>query len=103
MVGFGKEKDCESINPWIRSITNHMYWCAASRDGDESTQLVRKWRSVVNHIQNDHNETIDAAACLHESLEGKEKKKKWLELGSQAMVKLEKVLTNKRLENDIKK
>ncbi|KAK6177470.1 hypothetical protein SNE40_015564 [Patella caerulea] len=48
-------------------------------------------------------QTIDAAACLHECLEGKERKKKWLELGSQAMVKLEKVLTNKRLENDIKK
>ena len=28
-------KDCEIVGAWIKSITNHMYWCAASApDGD---------------------------------------------------------------------
>ena len=28
-------KDCEVVGEWTKSITNHMYWCAASSpDGD---------------------------------------------------------------------
>ena len=33
-----KYKECEMINDWIKSITNHLYWCAASSpegDGNE--------------------------------------------------------------------
>ena len=25
-----KQKDCEKIGKWSKSIANHLYWCAAS-------------------------------------------------------------------------
>ena len=33
-----KYKECDMVNDWIKSITNHLYWCAASSpegDGNE--------------------------------------------------------------------
>ena len=35
-------KDCEIVGAWIKSITNHMYWCAASApDGDGQLMIDR--------------------------------------------------------------
>ena len=35
LTKLGNYKDCSIINNWTKSITNHMYWCAASApDGD---------------------------------------------------------------------
>ncbi|KAJ8310419.1 hypothetical protein KUTeg_012284 [Tegillarca granosa] len=38
---------------WARSISNHIYWCAASSNGDGD--LVRdKLVSILNHVTNMH-------------------------------------------------
>ena len=49
----GKKKGCEKVKKWARSISNHMYWCAAGSGGDG--ELVQeKWLSILNHITKVH-------------------------------------------------
>lgn len=35
-------------------MVNHLYWCAASSDGD-SELMVAKWQSIVNHAHDIHS------------------------------------------------
>ena len=49
----GKKKGCQKIALWARSISNHLYWCAASSH-DDPQLIVLKWKSILNHIANAH-------------------------------------------------
>ncbi|XP_006825603.2 uncharacterized protein LOC102807096 [Saccoglossus kowalevskii] len=49
-----KEKECGVIQDWIRSVTNHLYWTAASTPDGNGDLMTDKWTSVGNHIQNIH-------------------------------------------------
>ena len=65
MEALAKEKDCQNIYAWIKSISNHLYWCAASSKSRD--EIVAKWSSVINHIQNVHiHENPLFTVCLHE-------------------------------------
>lgn len=36
LVALSKEKDCEVLEEWIRSITNHLYWVpSATPEGED--------------------------------------------------------------------
>ena len=48
------ERGCFAIQPWISSINNHLYWCAATCRDQEQELKVTKWRSVINHMQDIH-------------------------------------------------
>lgn len=66
-----KYKDCELINDWVKSITNHMYWCAASsQDGEE---MVTRWKSLIDHLCDQHE------GCYHDDLG--DRRKKWFTPG----------------------
>jgi solute carrier family 8 (sodium/calcium exchanger) len=74
-----KLKGGEAIRPWIRSISNHMYYVAASC-GDDTKLKEEMWVSVSNHIVNVHthkNATI-FKKCDHEELDDRA----WLTQGS---------------------
>ena len=45
----GKKKGNELIKQWVQSIKNHIYWCAASSNGNK-TVMREKWMSLFNHI-----------------------------------------------------
>ena len=45
--------DCHEIRPWIKSMSNHMYWVAAS-SGDDGDLKLGKWSSILNHVSNVH-------------------------------------------------
>lgn len=48
-----KKKDCNALSPWIKSITNHMWWSAMTCEGN--TQLLKKKRvSILHHVANKH-------------------------------------------------
>lgn len=52
---------------WIKSITNHLYWCVAKADGE---LRMARWKSVMNHLVNIHDH--DSALypkCLHGDIE----------------------------------
>ncbi|XP_060588191.1 uncharacterized protein LOC132743656 [Ruditapes philippinarum] len=100
LTALSKQKDCEIIGKWIKSISNHVYWAAASTpDGDRET-ILAKWLSLSNHIQNIHNgHGPRFPSCLHGDLESRQ----WLKPGTKACAKVEDLITNTRLCNDIRK
>ena len=48
-----KNKSMDDLRAWIPSITNHLWWCAASCGGDEVV-LLEKWQSLTKHVANEH-------------------------------------------------
>ena len=80
----GKQKGCELVCEWQKSIINHLYWCVSSSsnddDNDNSTnELIKaKWLSLDNHVHNVHKKNSkEFPKCLHGRLRGRDKKKKW--------------------------
>ncbi|XP_063055957.1 uncharacterized protein LOC134449779 [Engraulis encrasicolus] len=96
-----KEKDCEVIQKWQRGISNHVYWCATS--STSGSEKVAKWTSLFNHMQDQHvHENPEFPKCLHAERKSNAKKK-WLKPGSKALLKMEKVLVNKRVLGDVER
>ncbi|XP_046854019.1 uncharacterized protein LOC124447173 [Xenia sp. Carnegie-2017] len=46
-------KGNDDLTHWIKSISNHLWWCSASCNKN-AEELVEKWKSVLNHISNKH-------------------------------------------------
>ncbi|KAJ4937706.1 hypothetical protein JOQ06_002338 [Pogonophryne albipinna] len=98
LLAASNERECQVLRPWIKSVSNHMYWCAVSTPSGQGAQIVAKWESVVSHVQNVHTGHGDLfPSCIHGRLEGRESHKKWLEPSSKAAVKLETLVCNKTL------
>ncbi|KAK3100232.1 hypothetical protein FSP39_016728 [Pinctada imbricata] len=77
LVAAGKKKGCESVGEWARSVSNHLYWCASSSQGDG--ELVKeKWLSLLNHVTNVHEGHGDLyPRCEHDPTEDR----LWLQRG----------------------
>lgn len=72
----GKKKGCQKVKDWARSISNHMYWCAASSSGDGEL-VQQKWLSILNHVANIHEGHGDKfKRCEHPQLEDRDWMKK---------------------------
>ena len=54
MEQLANQKDCDVVREWIRSVSNHLYYSAASSEGESGDMVVAKWKSVVCHVQNIH-------------------------------------------------
>ena len=50
-----KQKDCQLVGEWEKSIINHLYWCVASTPNGESEIIRSKWLSLENHVHNIHD------------------------------------------------
>ena len=75
LLRVAKTKVCDIIGEWIKSITNHLYWSAATAsNGDD---IVKRWKSLVDHLCNEHDD------CYHDPLDTLEvRRKKWLTPGN---------------------
>ena len=71
LVKLGKYKDCSLINEWTNSITNHMYWCAASTPDGNGEEIATRWKSLMDHICDSHE------GCYHLPLGQMERRRKW--------------------------
>ena len=49
LTKISKRKDCADIGPWIKSITNHVWWSTQHCDKDPE-KLVEMVQSVTHHI-----------------------------------------------------
>lgn len=79
LMAAAKKRNCEDLQPWIRSINRHLYWCATSTEDDEEEMRRAKWESLLAHIKNVHEHFGEPfPKCLHGPLEGREAKKLWL-------------------------
>lgn len=95
----GKKKGCEKVKAWSRSVSNHLYWCVASSDGD-GEMVKQKWLSMLNHVANIHEGHGDKfPRCEHGDLEDR----LWMKKGFKPHAELSKVVENKLLLTDIQK
>ncbi|XP_062393824.1 uncharacterized protein LOC134082194 isoform X2 [Sardina pilchardus] len=94
-------EDCDVLKKWLQSIKNHVYWCATS--SSTGPEKVAKWTSLLNHLQNVHvHEDPIFPKCLHPDHASRDPNK-WLQPGSVALHKAEKILLNKRVLKDVEK
>jgi len=100
-----KSKAKKELEPWIHSISNHLWWCVKECKKDPQV-LVSTWVSIVNHVVNKHKwrENKSTVSCPHPKLTKQQCKEiQWLKSGSPAHVALEEVVYNKNLLRDIVK
>ena len=100
-----QQKGCEELMPWIQSTSNHLWWCAATCDGNV-VLLREKWKSVLHHIVNKHKWTCNTLfhQCGHRRIPSSEAKNIcWLKPGSPAHLALEEVVLNTKLLKDLAK
>ena len=65
LEALAKLKGCEELAPWIKSIINHLYWCASSSQGN-GLEMEHKWISVLHHIVSIHQGHGELfPVCLH--------------------------------------
>lgn len=105
LIAKSKFKDCVDLLPWLPAISNHLWWSAATCEGDPDL-LVEKWTSVTFHITNVHQWATGEKflQCAHQPLSVEEEASKpWLESESPAHVALNEVVFNQRLLKDIRK
>lgn len=96
-----KEKDCQEVRKWQRSIKNHVYWTATSSTSGQ--EKVAKWKSLVNHLQDIHtHEDPLFPKCEHPEKSSTDPSK-WLQPASKPLYKLDKTLMNKRVLKDVEK
>ena len=50
-----KEKNCELVKDWKKSLINHLYWSAVSTPSGDGESIKAKWISLHNHIHNMHH------------------------------------------------
>ena len=74
LLKVAKYKDCEVVGEWIKSITNHMYWCAAKSPGGDGKEMAIRWISLIDHLCDQHEN------CYHTQDLG-DRRKKWLQPG----------------------
>ena len=72
-----KQRDCERIGEWQKSIVNHLYWCIVSTPSCDFTVVKAKWLSLDNHVHNVHTGHGDGyPECGHDRLYT-QRRKKW--------------------------
>ncbi|XP_054452368.1 uncharacterized protein LOC129089057 [Anoplopoma fimbria] len=96
-----KDKDCEVLKRWLPNIKQHVYWTASS--STSGPEKVAKWTSQINHMQNVHvHEDPIFPKCEHPN-QSSRGPSKWLQPGSVALHKVEKVLVNQRVVKNVEK
>ena len=98
-----KKKDRSELSPWIKSVSNHFWWCADTCEGDKEL-LREKWISVVQQTVNIHH--LDSAELCHDCAHppiprNVARTKRWLRPGSPAHEALKEVGFDKTLLKDI--
>ncbi|XP_076128204.1 uncharacterized protein LOC143109377 [Alosa pseudoharengus] len=104
LVSVSNKKNYRELRPWLRSISNHLYWACNSSHGDEQ-ECVRRWTSVLHHIRGIHRweENGREYQCAHPPLsEEDQEKKKWLEHDSPAFRALTELVEEKNLLRDLR-
>ncbi|XP_070573895.1 uncharacterized protein [Ptychodera flava] len=97
LAEFGKKKKYSSLLPWIQSVSNHLWWSAATCEGNQQS-LRERWTSIVHHVVNVHSWSGNQSfhECNHPEIPDTSNID-WLEIGSPAHEALKEVVFDKRL------
>ncbi|XP_016331534.1 uncharacterized protein LOC107680243 [Sinocyclocheilus anshuiensis] len=97
-------KDNRELQPWIRSICNHLWYCSATCGGDPD-ELIEYWKSILFHITGVHSwiEEGKPKKCGHNDLSPQQQqRKKWLGKNSRAFHTLQSLVLDKGLLKDLR-
>ncbi|XP_015749236.1 PREDICTED: uncharacterized protein LOC107329014 isoform X2 [Acropora digitifera] len=102
MIKLGKEKGWEKIADWVKGTRNHLYWCVTSSTQGFGELVTAKWKSFMQHVADKHDNHPSPLfkKCAHDE---EIKNRRWIRIGTKVYDKLNSLLTNVRLVNDIKK
>lgn len=95
----GLKKGNEALLSWLKSVTNHLWYCSKMCNGDDIL-LHQMWRSMLLHVQNIHEWDFGATklTCRHLPLtEDDQSRKRWLEPTSAAFKALTSIVLDKKL------
>lgn len=99
-----KKKAFRDLQPWIKSIVNHFWWCCANCDGNVYL-LKDMWVHLLQHTQNIHDwsdANSSYTSCAHGPLTERDcVAKKWLTSGSMAYAALEKIVLDGNMIKDL--
>ena len=80
LASLSTNKEYSNIGDWIKSITNHLYWCVASATDGDGEDIVKRWKSLMDHIGDIQDD------CYYTDLSVQERRKKWLTPGKQLLI-----------------
>lgn len=96
------KKATHDLKPWIRHITNHL-WYAAQECEEEYSKLKDIWVSCLHHVQGVHV-WPGGGRCHHGNLDPEElRETAWLDETGEAFIALEKVILNPRLLRNLER
>ncbi|XP_026081924.1 uncharacterized protein LOC113058343 [Carassius auratus] len=101
LEAISKQKDCEKLKKWMKSIINHIYWTAASSTSEP--ERIAKWTTILNHVRDVHTHEDPLYPKCEHVIRKTTDKSKWLQADTLAFYKLEKLLTKKRTLKDVAK
>ncbi|XP_051522031.1 uncharacterized protein LOC127422499 isoform X4 [Myxocyprinus asiaticus] len=98
------KKGKQDLQPWIKSICNHLWYSCATCGGD-ANDLTKKWKSLLHHICGVHHWMEDGRQhrCHHDDLlPEQQRRRRWLRKESPAFQSLSSLVLNKGLLNDLR-
>ena len=99
LLKLAKKKARRDLQPWIKSIINHFWWCCATCKGDAKV-LKENWVSILYHIVDKHSWKVDGKSkkCKHPKLTKEQRSRKpFLSKDSASYIALENVVLDKNL------
>ncbi|XP_031136838.2 uncharacterized protein LOC116037199 [Sander lucioperca] len=77
LVSISNKKDNKDLRPWIKAVTNHLYWSCYTSKGDKE-DCVRRWTSLLIHICGVHRWEEDSVqyTCGHPTLTKEHQRRK---------------------------
>lgn len=103
LIAASKKRDCSDLTPWIGSVVNHLWWCAATSDGNQLL-CQEKWKSIIYHVAGIHQwpDFQLFSECRHDELTNEQRRNKvWLPIGSPAHNALKEVALKPKLLKDV--
>ncbi|XP_070548761.1 uncharacterized protein [Ptychodera flava] len=100
LTEYTKRKKYKDLKPWVQSVSNHLWWSAATCDGNPDI-LREKWLSIVHHTANVHDwdGCTHFHGCAHPPLERDDEKAiKWLKIGEPSHDVLKEVVFDKKIQ-----
>ena len=64
LEALAKQKDCDLVGKWLRSIINHMYWSVASTPNGDAETMIVKWLSVMSMMCTLVTVSFSQTACM---------------------------------------
>ncbi|XP_049897486.1 uncharacterized protein LOC126388445 [Epinephelus moara] len=104
LVAASNKKVNQDLRPWLKSVSNHLYWPCSSANGDPE-KCLQRWRSLLHHICGVHRWQEDGVehVCHHPAMtEEQQRRKKWLQVESSAFKALKSVVMDNNLLRDLK-